>query len=136
MAYLDVGALIAASASPFPAPPFPALAPDMAEPASFGRREWQVIELARHDGLASLREPGRLARAIGWLVGGGANLRLADPRLEALRQLAVLGWHLGYAVPASAIAVFRESGFSVQHLELLLARIAAGRLARRRRAAA
>jgi hypothetical protein len=97
--------------------------------AMFERREWEVIVLAQRDGLASLREPSRLTRAFAWLFGTDINRRLADPKLEALRRLAVLAWHHGYQVPVSAMKAFKSEGFSVDQLELLLASIATSRAA-------
>ncbi|WBO23434.1 hypothetical protein [Sphingomonas abietis] len=96
-------------------------------PAVFERQEWEIIVLARHDGLASLQEPGRLARAMAWLFGGTIDRRLASPRLEALRRLAVLAWHHGYQAPVSAMKAFKAEGFSADQLELLLASVATSR---------
>lgn len=96
-------------------------------PAVFERQEWEVIVLARHDGLSSLREPGRLARMMALLFGGNVDRRLASPRLEALRRLAVLTWHHGYQAPVSAMKAFKEQGFSADQLELLLASVSTSR---------
>lgn len=96
---------------------------------AFEAREWRVIELARRDRLSSLREPSRLERFGAWLFGERANPRLADPRLEILRHVAVQAWHRGYAVPVSAIKAFRDAGFSLDQLELMLASVGAGRIA-------
>lgn len=96
---------------------------------AFEPREWRVIELARRDSLTSLREPSKLERFGAWLFGEGVNPRLADPRLETLRQIAVQAWHRGYAVPVSAIKAFKAAGFSIDQLELMLASIGAGRMA-------
>lgn len=101
--------------------------------AGFARAEWQVIVLAQRDGLSSLRAPSRLHRVAEWLFGGGFNPRLADPRLEALRRVAVLAWHYGYAVPKSAIKTFVAAGFSMDQLELLLASVSGTRANRRPR---
>jgi hypothetical protein len=108
-------------------------APRTAAKADFDPREWRVIRFARQDGLSTLREPTRLDRFIELLFGERPNPQLADSRLEALRRLAVEAWHRGYAVRLSAIAAFREAGFSMAQLELLLAAIGAGRDARGRR---
>ncbi len=117
MAYLDTRDAFACAV--------PAAAAQM--PAAFARGEWEVIVLAQRDDLTSLREPGRLARIFAALFGGNPDRRLASPRLEALRRLAVLAWHHGYAVPVSAMKAFKEVGFSPDQLELLLASIAQGR---------
>jgi len=117
MAYLDVRDAAAASSYATPS----------VEPVGFTRREWQVIVLAQRDGLSSLRAPGRLARLMGKLFGEGINPRLADPRLETLRRLAVLAWQDSYAVPVSAIKAIKAFGFSGDQVELLLASVANGR---------
>jgi hypothetical protein len=118
MAYLDVRDAVVA-----------APVPSAAEPVTgFARREWDVIVLAQKDGLASLYEPSRLHRLAAWLFGGSATRRLADPKLESLRRLAVLAWHHGYAVPMSAIKAFKTAGFSADQLELLLASVSRGRI--------
>jgi hypothetical protein len=96
-------------------------------PALFERQEWEVIILARHDGLSSLREPGRFSRALARLFGGDIDRRLANPRLEALRRLAVLAWHYGYRAPVSAMKAFKAEGYSADQLELLLASVATSR---------
>jgi hypothetical protein len=108
---------------------------DVTVPA-FEAQEWRVIELARRDHLSSLREPGRLGRLASWLFGERINPRLADPRLETLRHMAVQAWHRGYAVPVSTIKAFKQAGYSMDQLELLLASIGAGRMARSRFAGA
>lgn len=96
--------------------------------AAFDRQEWEIVELARRDSLASLRDPTRAERFVARLFGATISRRLANPRLEALRRLAVLAWHYSYAVPVSAIKSFKAAGFSVDQLEILLARIAASRI--------
>ncbi|MBA2936157.1 hypothetical protein HZF05_18905 [Sphingomonas sp. CGMCC 1.13654] len=103
-------------------------------PAAFERSEWEVIVLAQRDDLASLRAPGWVARTFAALFGGNPDRRLASPRLEALRRLAVHAWHRGYAVPVSAMKNFKDAGFSPDQLELLLASVSQGRTADRRHA--
>ncbi|MEJ7932890.1 hypothetical protein WG907_01295 [Sphingobium sp. AN558] len=103
------------------------------EAMGFAGVEWRVIGLARHDGMRSLREPGRLDRLRALLFGRSPDPRLASPRLEALRRLAVEAWHKGYAVSLLALADFRKAGFTKAQLELLLATISAGRTLRNRR---
>jgi hypothetical protein len=119
MAYLDL-TMSSAVAAPT------AMPADVAAHA-FDRDEWRVIALARQDRLSSLRAPSRTARAVAWLFGGSITRGLADPRLEALRRLSVLAWHHGYAVPVSAIKAFKAAGFSMDQLDIMLARISAGR---------
>jgi hypothetical protein len=121
MAYLDTRDAFASA--------IPAAAAHI--PAAFERSEWEVIVLAQRDDLTSLQAPGWLSRTLSKLVGGNPDRRLASPRLEALRRLAVMAWHRGYAVPVSAMKAFKEAGFSPDQLELLLASIAQGRMSPR-----
>src|SRR5688500_17039229 len=76
--------------------------------ASFSGLEWSVIALAKGDSIASLKEPGRIAKALGALFGNWEHTRLADGRLEQLRRLAVLAWHRGWAIPLSELRAFKE----------------------------
>ena len=100
-----------------------------AEPrARLSPLEWSVIAIARRDRLSSLRTPGRLSMALGSLFGRGANPRLADPRLEALRRMAVLSWHHGFQVPASAVRAFVAAGFTQDQYETMLASISAAKM--------
>lgn len=133
MAFLDFtqpmagpAPLAAVTATPTPADP-------AASATGFTAQEWQIVALARTDGLRSLNGPGRFVRLRRWFFGEETNLTLASERLEALRRLAVEAWHRGYAVSLSALAAFRAAGFSTAQLELLLATISAGRHARGRR---
>lgn len=92
--------------------------------------EWQVVAIAQRDRLSSLEAPSRWARFLSIFFGGDrASPRLADSKLEALRRIAVLAWHKGYALPKQEIAAFHASGYSLEHLELLLARVSQGRSA-------
>ena len=97
------------------------------ESASFLPLEWQVVQLARQDSLATLREPGRWTRLQRLIFGQRPNPRLADRRLEALRQIAVEAWHRSYDVHPRRILAFLSAGFTDAHLERLLAAIAATR---------
>lgn len=94
--------------------------------------EWSVVAFAQRDSLASLREPGRFAAALGSLFGR-RDRRIIDPRLESLRRIAVLAWHRGWQVPASELRAFLRSGFSLDQYELVQTSIARGRAAGRRR---
>ena len=98
-----------------------------AEDASFSPLEWQVVQLARQDSLATLRKPGRWTRLQRLIFGQKPDPRLADKRLEALRQIAVEAWHRSYDVHSRRISAFRSAGFTEAHLERLLATIAAMR---------
>jgi hypothetical protein len=104
--------------------PVAAPAAPKAKPAGFTALEWSVVMLARHDRPSSLREPGRVGRLLGAIFGDGYNRRLADPKLEALRRMAVLTWHHGYAVTTVQIDDFFAAGFSADHYDLLGRRIA------------
>jgi hypothetical protein len=96
----------------------------------FSVLEWQVVAIAQRDRLSSLEAPGKLSVALGAIFGGQRpNPRLADPRLEALRRMAVLAWHKGYALPPSEIRAFHNAGFNTDQYETLLASISRGRAA-------
>jgi hypothetical protein len=133
MAFLDFAQALAgpqmAVGAARPAPAVPAISVE-AQATSFSAQEWQIVDLARTDGLRSLRGPGSFARLRKWIWGEEHSPTLASERLEALRRLAVEAWHKGYAVSLSALAAFRAAGFSTAQLELLLATISAGRTAR------
>ena len=134
MAYLALNdgfasAIAAASPKHF-APALPPVAPKADIPAGFSALEWSVVMLARHDRPSSLREPGRFQKFLGRIFGDGFNRRLADPKLEALRRMAVLTWHHSYSVPKHELHAFFEAGFNADHYELLGKRIAEVHVAR------
>ncbi|PDH66406.1 MAG: hypothetical protein CNE89_09495 [Sphingomonadaceae bacterium MED-G03] len=133
MAFLDFTQPMAGPAPLAAVTTTPAPADPAASATGFTAQEWQIVALARTDGLRSLNGPGRFVRLRRWIFGEETNLTLASERLEALRRLAVEAWHRGYAVSLSALAAFRAAGFSTAQLELLLATISAGRHARGRR---
>ena len=93
------------------------------EPA-FSNLEWSVVRLARVDSLWTIRTAGRLRRFWNWVVGRG-NPELANPRLEALRRMAVLTWHYGFTVPGDDVAEFLSAGFSPDQYELMVRSIRA-----------
>jgi hypothetical protein len=98
--------------------------------SGFSALEWQVVAIAQQDRLSSLEEPGRLSVALGMIFGGQRpNPKLADARLEALRRVAVLAWHRGYALPPHEIRAFHQAGFTPDQYETLLASISQGRAA-------
>jgi hypothetical protein len=75
--------------------------------------EWRVIELARTDGLATLRPERKRSWLARLVIGREApSPRLADKRLEALRRLAVQGWHHGYTLPGAAIKEAIAAGYT------------------------
>jgi hypothetical protein len=84
----------------------------------FSPLEWSVIRLARMDPLWTIRSTGQLRRFWNWLVGRG-NPELANPKLEALRRMAVLSWHYGFSVPGTEIAEFLSFGFTPDQYELM-----------------
>ena len=94
----------------------------MAKPATFSPLEWSVIRLAQIDRLWTVREAGLLRRFWNRLSGRG-NPSLANPKLEALRRMAVLSWHYGFTVPGTDVADFLSAGFSPDQYELMVHRI-------------
>ena len=111
----------------------PVAAADVAEEtdeeARLSALEWSVVALARRDRLSSLTRPGRMSIALGKVFGTRRQATsLADPRLEALRRMAVLTWHRGFAVPASELRAFFQAGFSTAQYETMTASIVTARL--------
>jgi len=91
--------------------------------------EWAVVRVARRDRLSTLARPGRLSE---WMrrLARLPNPRLADPRLEALRRMAVLTWRYSFTVPGREVTAFFDAGFTPDQYEALAAGIGAARLAR------
>ncbi len=116
MAYLDLDNLFAAPV----ASSGERMPGDARTDSGFSALEWSVIALAQRDTLRSLASPGRMSRAIGSLFGLGATSRLADPRLEALRRMAVHAWRRGFAVPIAEIDHFLSHGFTETQMEALV----------------
>jgi hypothetical protein len=100
----------------------------------FSPLEWSVIRLARIDRLWTIRAAGRLRRLWNWFVGRG-NPELANPKLEALRRMAVLTWHYGFTVPGEDVHTFLSAGFSPDQYELMAGSINAALSSPRRIAA-
>ena len=90
------------------------------ETAGFSALEWSVIALAKRDTLRSLASPGAVSRAMGGLFGLGSRSQLADPRLEALRRMAVYAWRRGFALPMTEIRAFLAAGFVEAQMETLV----------------
>ncbi|MCP3733791.1 hypothetical protein M9979_02710 [Sphingomonas sp. RP10(2022)] len=133
----NAGYARASAASPVPAGPR-GFAPRPGDDASeetlvLTELERSVIGLARSDGMATLRQPGRLSRWLGLLFGVRISPQLADPRLEALRRIAVLSWKRGYSIASAEVKAFVAAGYSPGHYELVVDTIAAARLAETRR---
>ncbi|WP_420144838.1 hypothetical protein [Sphingobium sp.] len=129
MAYIDFAQPLPAAGDGMALPAMQSILRDRARmnAPAFSSTEWQVVQLARGDGLASLRGPGPWARLKTLIFGPQPHFRLASARMEALRRLAVEAWHNGFAVRPSTIKDFREAGFSEGQLELLLSAITAAR---------
>lgn len=128
LAFAEAGASLPAvvrAAAPSPKTAVPAAR------VQFTALEWSVVALAERDPLSTLRNPSRMAVALGNLFGDRRNPSLADPKLEALRRLAVLTWHHGYRVAESAVRAFVAAGFTLQHYELLAGSIVSARVKRR-----
>jgi hypothetical protein len=129
MAYLDFaecGGAGAATAAYQATPPA----------ARFSALEWWVIAAAQRDRLSSLDAPGPVVRLLGALFPSNDNGRDADPRVEALRRMAVLAWHRSYVIPKWEIEGFRRAGFTLDHYELLQASIAEAKVKQRNARAA
>ncbi|OCC23406.1 hypothetical protein MB02_12380 [Croceicoccus estronivorus] len=73
-------------------------------PGQLTQLEWRVVELARGDGIETLR-PQHPRNWLGRIVFGPTppSAILANKRLEALRRLEVQAWHYDYALPVSAM---------------------------------
>ncbi len=131
MAYLDLalhGGTAAAVQFPFlPAQPVREAVSD------FSQREWLVIRLARDDSLSSLREEGEFKQLLRKIFGYERKKPLSDPRLEALRRMAVLSWHHRYNVNATDIAEFLTKGYSIDQYDAMLAHMGRERAASARR---
>ena len=108
-------------------------APTTSPASGFSALEWSVIAIAQRDTLRSLGTPGRMSRALGTVFGLGTASRLADPKLEALRRIAVLSWRRGYAIASAEVKAFLASGYSPAFYELVVDTIAAARQAESRR---
>ena len=102
----------------------PTIVPPVAAP-EFSELEWSIVRLARRDGLWTLRTYGRVRRFFRWMTGLGINPKLADPRLEAIRRIAVLSWNFGFTVPGDDVADFIAAGFSHDQYELLVSSVSA-----------
>jgi hypothetical protein len=125
MAYLQFDT---PQAGPAPAiaftPAIPLARVEVVEPqADFSHLEWSVVALASAEPMSSLRGPGLIAALLSSLFGIRTSSGLADPKLEALRRMAVIAWHNGYKVPTHELNSFIEAGYSVAHYEALQTRI-------------
>ena len=53
---------------------------------------------------------------------------MAEQDTPALRRMAVLSWHHGFQVPASAVRAFLAAGFTQDQYETMLASISAAKM--------
>jgi len=136
MASLPIAALPAPRPSPFLAAaptivpveqPFPRSEPKLSA------LEWSIVALAERDTLASLREPGRLAAAMESLFGLARPNKLADPKLETLRRVAVHVWRNRWKVPGDELQAFIDAGYTLDQYELIQLSIAKSHQKARRR---
>lgn len=104
-------------------------------PARLSALEWSIVAMAEKDGLSSIREAGRYARALRSFFGFRQPNRLANERLETLRRIAILAWHYGWNVPDSELASFFAAGFTSDQFELIQNSLGQIRAASRRRRA-
>lgn len=95
--------------------------------------ERSVIGIARQDGLATLRQPGRVSRWLGLVFGVRISPQLADPKLEALRRIAVLSWKRGYSIASAEVKAFLAVGYSPAFYEMVVDTIASARQSEARR---
>lgn len=98
-----------------------------AEPTRLSAFDWSIVALAERDTLSSLREPGRLAKAMELLFGLGRPNKLANSRSETLRRISVWAWRRGWQIPKSEINDFIDAGFTLDQLELIQRSIARSR---------
>jgi hypothetical protein len=91
----------------------------------FSPLEWSIIRLAGVDGLSTIRPPGLVRRLYNFLIGRTGSPMLANERLEALRRIAVLSWHYGFAISGEDVADFLSAGFTPEQYELLVTRVRA-----------
>ncbi len=102
-------------------------------PARLSPLEWSVVALAEQDSIESLREPGRLASAVGKLFGLSNPSTLGHPRLEALRRVAVHAWKSPWLVPGAELKSFLAAGFTLEQFEILQTSISKGLAAKQGR---
>ena len=91
-----------------------------------GRYEWDVIEMARHDGPRSLNPNGLLARVLWVLFRVRTKTALKNERLEALRRFSVRAWFWDY-VRTKDMRTFLEAGFAWEDAWRILAHVAGER---------
>ena len=90
------------------------------EVANFSSLEWTVLAIARRDAPRRFADSGRFAALVRFLVGRSGDLRLADPRLEALRRTAVAARRAGHRLSQAIVDQFHAAGFTAAQLITLL----------------
>jgi hypothetical protein len=93
----------------------------------FTAREWQVIRLARVDGMHALGEPSRLGRMISMIFGERPANPLADTQLEALRRAAAYLWHRSMTLTTQQIDNLYAEGYSFRQIASLSSFVARSR---------
>lgn len=90
----------------------------------FSAEELAVIALSRHDSPATLSAPGRVRRFLDTLFDIRRGNALADPRLEALRRMAILLRRGIDRISSDETARFLASGYSCSHFKALAGHVA------------
>ena len=129
MAYIDFQDAIGALAGPAAAIKPKSFVRPAAQRSALSPLEWHVVTLARGDRMSSIFEAGPIIRAARRLFGLTVSNALSDPRLEALRRIAVLSWHRGYSVAEEDVRAFIAAGFTLDHYDIVLTHINAVRAA-------
>jgi hypothetical protein len=88
---------------------------------SFDRLDEAALDVAAHDGLATL-SVGRWTRVVGQFLGLRLATPLADPRLEALRRLGVAARLGTRRIVEREIDRARTSGFTAFQIDAVLGR--------------
>ena len=92
----------------------------------FGKTEWAIVEMARHDGPRSLNPHGLVAQLRSLLLGEEIKHPLANERLEALRRFSVRAWFWDLVRTEDVRTLF-DAGFTWDDAWRVLAHVAAHR---------
>lgn len=85
--------------------------------------DWVVVNVARRDGLRSLRSEGSLVRLVLDFFIGPVARPLANERLEALRRFCVCAWHRDL-IRARDVRPIIDAGYSSVDVFKILAHVA------------
>ena len=118
MAYVDFQDVGGGSATRQPSPVEIAREPTPRSNDLLTTMEWVIVEMARKDAKSSLRRPGPITILLR-IVLSQPNPMLTDPRLEALRRIAVLTWQRGYSIPSHEVRTFLDAGFTAWQYETI-----------------